>query len=745
MSLPLPTLDDRRWDELVEEGRALIPLYAPDWTDHNFSDPGITFTELYAWLAEMQGFQLDQIPARHRLKFLSLVGVAPMPPQPARTVVQFSLPDGSDPVALPATIECAQADAVGERVRYHTVESLHAVSARLERITSVTSAGNRDLTARWRRGEAFAPFGDDPEPGAALVLGFSAPLPPDVPATIFVSPAGGGAGRAERARIEHAEALRVARCRTPESLVACERDEPVEPRENEEPVPLTHHSARTVWELRVGPGSWRRLDPTVGELVDDTRALTLSGRVEIAAPQPMHARSGAGGEWFLLRCRFAQGAYDEPPLLLDLALNGVEAVQSVPASVVWPIAADGTVVGVPEPGHEVRLGVTLDQDDRIRQLDVTDASAPAALLLGYEGPTGTEPGSLTVEAALVGRSDGSPEQTVTLAEPPADSAGVRVWTLDERGSTAAGRRWRLRPDFDASGPADAHAVLDAARGTIAFGDGEHGLVPPEGAAIVVAHSATKAQEGNVRAAAINAISSSAHNRALLPEAVRAALQVTNRVPGTGGTAAETREHAEARAARLMGERTRAVTLADYEELAWATPGVRLARAAARANTHPGFPCVEAVGVVTVIVLPHLPAGSPMPSLDVLRAVSAHLAGHRIVGTRVEVTGPTYTVVNVRARVGANRLAGRAELARRVGDALDRFFHPLHGGPDGIGWPFGRDVVRSEVLQVADAVPGVEHVLDLELVSTSGVSCGNLCLGPLGLVASGQHEIEVVAE
>ena len=168
--------------------------------------------------------------------------------------MQFGLADGSDPVALPATIECAQADALGERARYRTLEPLHVVAARLERITSVTSAGNRDLTGRWRRGEPFAPFGDDPRPGAALVLELSAALPPAVPVTIFVSPAGEASGRAERVRIEDAEALRKARCRTPESLVACELEEDGAHGSDEEPDVLEHHSARTVWELRVGPG-----------------------------------------------------------------------------------------------------------------------------------------------------------------------------------------------------------------------------------------------------------------------------------------------------------------------------------------------------------------------------------------------------------------------------------------------------------------------------------------------------------
>ena len=179
--LPLPQLDDLRWAELVEEGRALIPLYAPEWSDHNASDPGITLTELLAWLAEMQGFQLDQIPARSRLKFLSLVGVSPAPPRPATVVLRFGLPLGAEPLELPATVECEGSDLSGGVVPYRTLAPIQVVPARLEAIASATPAGTRDLTDRWRRGEPFAAFGEDPEPGAALVLSLSASLPPAEP------------------------------------------------------------------------------------------------------------------------------------------------------------------------------------------------------------------------------------------------------------------------------------------------------------------------------------------------------------------------------------------------------------------------------------------------------------------------------------------------------------------------------------------------------------------------------------
>lgn len=148
-------------------------------------------------------------------------------------------------------------------------------------------------------------------------------------------------------------------------------------------------------------------------------------------------------------------------------------------------------------------------------------------------------------------------------------------------------------------------------------------------------------------------------------------------------------------------------------------------------------------MVTVIVVPSLPLGRPSPSPGLLRAVAAHLCPRRVVGTRVEVVGPAYREVAVRARVRALPGAAAGDLGRRVAAAIDRFLDPLEGGPAGDGWPFGRDVYRAEVLQVIDETAGVDHVLELELVPDGGeAACGNVCLGPLGLVAAGPHRIEV---
>lgn len=73
MPLSLPNLDDRTYDDLVQEALSLIPTYAPEWTNHNPSDPGITLIELFAYLTEMLNYRLNRVTDANKLTFLKLI------------------------------------------------------------------------------------------------------------------------------------------------------------------------------------------------------------------------------------------------------------------------------------------------------------------------------------------------------------------------------------------------------------------------------------------------------------------------------------------------------------------------------------------------------------------------------------------------------------------------------------------------------------------------------------------------
>jgi hypothetical protein len=61
------------FDALVREGRALIPVHAPAWTDHNPADPGITLLELLAYVTEVLAWRLARVTPQARLQLLRLL------------------------------------------------------------------------------------------------------------------------------------------------------------------------------------------------------------------------------------------------------------------------------------------------------------------------------------------------------------------------------------------------------------------------------------------------------------------------------------------------------------------------------------------------------------------------------------------------------------------------------------------------------------------------------------------------
>lgn len=87
---------------------------------------------------------------------------------------------------------------------------------------------------------------------------------------------------------------------------------------------------------------------------------------------------------------------------------------------------------------------------------------------------------------------------------------------------------------------------------------------------------------------------------------------------------------------------------------------------------------------------------------------------RLLTTQSHVAGPRYTSVTLTIQIVRKTTAKSiTRLQTDVTNALLQFFHPLSGGPDGKGWPPGRDIYRSEVYQAIEGVAGVDHVESLK--------------------------------
>lgn len=180
MALQAPNLDDRTFQDLVREARAMIPRYCPEWTDHNLSDPGITLIELFAWMAEVLLYRLNKVPDKNYIKFMEMIGIQLEAPKPARADVLFRLSAPQpEPVTIPRGTEVATVRTeTREAVTFTTDEDLTIVPPVLTyALTTPDDSAFEDCLPALNRPERHVLiFEEVPQPGNALYLGYSEDL-----------------------------------------------------------------------------------------------------------------------------------------------------------------------------------------------------------------------------------------------------------------------------------------------------------------------------------------------------------------------------------------------------------------------------------------------------------------------------------------------------------------------------------------------------------------------------------------
>jgi predicted phage baseplate assembly protein len=135
--IPPPKLDDRSFNDIVEEAISMIPRYAPEWTNHNPSDPGITLIELAAWMTDLLIYRLNQVPDKNYVAFLNLLGIKLRAPRAARALTRFTLVDGSIKQRVPRGTQVSTPQATEEHtVTFETARDAMVCAARPDRCFS---------------------------------------------------------------------------------------------------------------------------------------------------------------------------------------------------------------------------------------------------------------------------------------------------------------------------------------------------------------------------------------------------------------------------------------------------------------------------------------------------------------------------------------------------------------------------------------------------------------------------------
>ena len=184
MPLPAPDLDDRRFQDFVDDAKRLIQRRIPAWTDHNVHDPGITLIEAVATIADQLGYRLNQVPERHYRKFLDLLGITLRPPAAARADLTFRLSaPRPEPVRVPAGTQVATRRLPGEeQISFSTLTDLEIAAVSLTEVRAAPAVGDgpselADLGPALAQGERVACFSGVPRPGDRLYAGLSAAAP----------------------------------------------------------------------------------------------------------------------------------------------------------------------------------------------------------------------------------------------------------------------------------------------------------------------------------------------------------------------------------------------------------------------------------------------------------------------------------------------------------------------------------------------------------------------------------------
>jgi hypothetical protein len=722
MPLTIPTLDDRRYQELLDEALARIPIHNPEWTNFNKSDPGVTLVELFAFLTENLLYRCNQIPERNRRKFLSLLGVPVRPAASARGIVTFS----------------------NERGALQTITLNGGLEVRAGQVPFRTELG-LDILPIEGRVYFKRIMSSPPEQLKEYYKQLYSSLrgqPPTKDVTLYetVPFVANGTTGLDLGKDTVDGSLWIA-------LLLRETDKPYD----DEMLTAARQAIEgKTLNLGIMPSlsdAKRRLKPggeiAVGGssiLLYQTPRMTANGGLprdpaqRIPQYQSLEARSSTDvlSEPGIVQITLPSaseltlwnnldpleaGAGDFPPALDDSKLEDrlitwirIRSTAAVDAKLLWAGINAAFVAQRSHVANEVLPNGNGEPDQSVvlSKTPVIAQSARLTVTLGGVSETWQEIDDLF--------SAGSEVPVEDLRQPPGAKRGIekptKVFTLDPES------------------------------GTVRFGDGIRGARPPYGATMRADYDYGVGQDGNVGAGSINSSPS-------LP----AGLKVTNPLRTWGGSEAESVAEAEKQISRYLQHRDRLVTVDDFKTITKRTPGVDIGRIEVLSAYNPELGQNEpgdAPGAVTVMVIPKYDVTQPdAPSADrlFLDAVCDYLESRRLVTTEVFLRGPKYKPIWI--SVGINVMAGMsvAQVREDVKKALLEYLSPLPKGEDGsssssagaqspsttrTGWPLRKSVIDVELLAEANRVTGVLSVNKVLLAEGSGATTSEVKMSGLEL-------------
>ena len=673
--LPSSNLDDRTFDELVDECILRIPRYCPEWTDRNLSDPGVTLIELFAWLSDQMLMRFNQVPGKNYVAFLELLGIRLISPTPAQTDITFYLTtDLPEAYTIPPSTEVAtERTETEEAIIFSTDEELTIGKPLLRHFLVASTADDTpltlsDRTRHWDRqgestwtGNELPLFAEQPQPGNCfyLVIGSEEPLGGNVLAVNFKGARGTPTG--------------------------------IDP----------NHPPRH-WEAWNGK-SWQPV--LLRETNDGTRGFSFhevaqqGGNPEQGADVVLHLpqnwpntnfTTAYRGRW--LRCVLTAGksnqqpAYTSSPRVTEVSVRTIGGTVRASQSITIEQEQLGISNGKPGQSFQVQSPPILKRQEG-EHLEVTPPNGKTQTwqeVLDF-ADSGSDSLHYTIDS-LTGTVQFGP----LIREPEALKLHTQARediqeSLSEKTFTGGETQLRLL-------------------------ERQYGAVPARGSVItMVAYRTGGGKKGNVQAGTLR----------FLKSAIPYVASVTNHGPARNGADAESLDQAVLRAPRMLRTRDRAVTAEDFEVLTLQAGGGAIARVKCLPTSES-----RSAGSVSLLIVPQANTDAITQGLgisperfaliDILqRQVLNYLDERRLLGVQVQLQAPEYTGVAVQAELGLepayNNPTARREILNQLQVTLYRYLNPLTGGLEGTGWPFGRPVYPSDIVALLQKTPGVRYL------------------------------------
>jgi len=717
--LPKSNLDDRDFDDLVEECLLRIPRYCPEWTNYNPGDPGVTLVELFAWLVHQMLYRFNQVPRRHYVTFLELLGIRLLPPTPARTELTFYLTRAQSQCIRAgtevATVRTVNQEAIifttdrelviGQPQIKHVLMSNRVMATPTrETLTNRFEASSYERERQWEALEIAVGLFRPCQPESCFYLVFDA----NQGETNAASPASGSLSGIE------GNVLALTFKGPAAVTTGINPDNP----------PLR-------WEAWTGDG-WQ---PGILRQRTDDRTKGFSfDRLGEGSPNPEQ--------------------------------EGADVILHLPQR--WPVAEFGRY-----QGHWIRC-VYVEPDREQQQFEYQRSPEMTGLSVhSIGGAVGASECTL-VQEELLGTSNGKPGQVFELEGKPIlqrdEEEHIKLRLPDGQEES-----WTEVPHFGDSDADDPHYLIDSQTGLVQFGplirepyqlrertrmrgqvqswgrflrrrqtlsnqttasedaipavleaadrhqERQYGKVPPLGAEIIMTrYRVGGGSRGNVQAGKLS----------VLKTAIPYVRQVINYGAAEGGTDAESLDEAVMRVPAILRTRETALTPEDFEQIArrfQSQQGQTIHRAHCVTASHLASP-----GVVNLIAIPlpqndgygeaarglH-PDGLELTSA-LMQGLQNHLDTHKALGIRVKLDGPEYVGVKVQAQVLLHPQYANPDDQSMVAEALCarlyRFINPITGGFDGNGWPLGRPVRSSDIISLLQTAPEVHYVGGVRLSS-----------------------------